>query len=141
VVFFAPARSKSRARLLDARLHLLDRQLLDDDGTPVGFVDDLQLSGIEFGDVAAARDSRGWPRWVCVVLATRIFGGKPPQSRLHTIPWRLIAAIDTRYSCTPLIWDLMQCVEHRLRDHVIAHIPGGRYASLELVGVRVGGIR
>lgn len=31
----------TRPRALDARLHLLDRQLLDHDGDPVGIVDDL----------------------------------------------------------------------------------------------------
>ena len=32
---------------LDARLHLLDRQLVDDDGDPIGIVDDLELDGVE----------------------------------------------------------------------------------------------
>ena len=53
-----PDASPPRAGLLDARLHLKDRQLLDDDGAPVGIVDDLELSDIEFGDVATTRDQR-----------------------------------------------------------------------------------
>jgi hypothetical protein len=32
-------------RLLDAQLHLLDRQVMDNDGVPVTTVDDLELSG------------------------------------------------------------------------------------------------
>ena len=36
-----------RGHLLDARLHLLDRQLLDAEGDPVGIVDDLELDGVE----------------------------------------------------------------------------------------------
>ena len=40
---------RHRGTLVDARLHLLDRQLLDSDGAPVGIVDDLELDGIELG--------------------------------------------------------------------------------------------
>jgi hypothetical protein len=36
-----------RGQLVDARLHLLDRQLLDDEDSPAGIVDDLVLSGVE----------------------------------------------------------------------------------------------
>jgi hypothetical protein len=32
-------------RTLDAQLHLMDRQVLDNDGVPVTTVDDLELSG------------------------------------------------------------------------------------------------
>jgi hypothetical protein len=32
---------RHRGELLDARLQLLDHQLVDDDGNPVGIVDDL----------------------------------------------------------------------------------------------------
>lgn len=45
-----PDAPRPRGRLLDARLHLLDRQLLDDDGAPVGIVDD---PGTEFGALTA----------------------------------------------------------------------------------------
>ena len=48
---------RHRGRLLDARLHLLDRQLLDDDGDPVGIVDDLELAGVEL-DQDIARGMR-----------------------------------------------------------------------------------
>ena len=36
-----------RGHLLDARLHLLDRQLLDAEGDPAGIVDDVELDGVE----------------------------------------------------------------------------------------------
>ena len=42
-------RRAPRGRVLDAHLHLLDRQVLDRDGTPVTTVDDLELDGIELG--------------------------------------------------------------------------------------------
>jgi hypothetical protein len=125
-----PDAAPPRGRLLDARLHLLDRQLVDDAGAPVGIVDDLELSGIEFGDVAAGSRAPRMSGLVCGhVLATRIFGGTPPPSRLQTIPWRLVAAIATviRLAPTDMAFDALW-VEHWLRDHVIAHIPGGRHA-------------
>jgi hypothetical protein len=83
---------RRRARLLDARLHLLDRQLLDDDGALVGIVDDVELSGIEFGGVTAGPRPPRMAGLVCGhALATRIFGGKPPQSRYRPFPggWSL----------------------------------------------------
>jgi hypothetical protein len=115
-----------RGQLLDARLHLLDRQLLNHDGDPVGIVDDLELDGVTPG-----ADS---PRLTGVlsghVLGTRIFGGQPPTSRLQTIPWRLVARVGTTIHLGPteMSFDALW-VEHWLRDHVIAHIPGGRRAT------------
>ena len=126
-----PDAPRPRGRLLDARLHLLDRQLLDDRGVPVGIVDDLELSADAFGDIAAGVRS---PRLVGLVsghvTATRIFGGKPPPSQLQMIPWRLVAAIGTveRLHQTETSFDALW-VEHWLRDHVVARIPGGRHAA------------
>jgi sporulation protein YlmC with PRC-barrel domain len=126
-----PDAPRPRGRLLDARLHLLDRQLLDDRGVPVGIVDDLELSADAFGDIAAGVRS---PRLVGLVsghvTATRIFGGKPPPSQLQMIPWRLVAAIGTvvRLHRTEMSFDALW-VEHWLCDHVVARIPGGRHAA------------
>lgn len=39
------AADTDRGTLIDARLHLLDRQVLDRDDVPVTVVDDLALSG------------------------------------------------------------------------------------------------
>ena len=52
-----PDAPKPTGRLLDARLHLLDRQLIDDAGEPVGIVDDLDLDGVAVGEDIA----RGTP--------------------------------------------------------------------------------
>ena len=73
-----PDAPKPTGRLLDARLHLLDRQLLDHSGEPVGIVDDLDLDGITVGgDIARGTPA---PRISGIltgqVLATRIFGGQ-----------------------------------------------------------------
>ena len=120
------------ARLLDARLHLLDRQLLDESGEPVGIVDDLDLDGVEAGvDITRGTPA---PRVSGVltgqVLATRIFGGQPPRSKLQPLPWELVAKVGTvvqlRHTDQSVdgLW-----LEHWLRDHVIGRIPGGRRAA------------
>ena len=84
-------------RLLDARLHLLDRQLIDDAGEPVGVVDDLDLDGIAVGDDIAPGTPAPRVSGILTgqVLATRIFGGKPPRTRMQPLPWRLVAKLGT----------------------------------------------
>jgi sporulation protein YlmC with PRC-barrel domain len=119
-------------RLLDARLHLLDHQLVDADGDPVGTVDDLELDGLEVG-TPIETDSRA-PRITAImsgqVFATRILGGGPPPSRFQSIPWHLVdrVGVVTRLAEGDIPSD-SQWLERWLRDHVIAHIPGGRHAS------------
>jgi hypothetical protein len=118
-------------RVLDARLQVLDRQLHDHLGNPIGVVDDIDLDGvpvdvdIEVGTaapvVAALVTGHVW--------ATRIFGGRPPASRLQFIAWELVDRLDVVITLgdndTQLdsLW-----VEHWLRRHVIGRIPGGRHA-------------
>jgi hypothetical protein len=127
-----PDAPKPVGRLLDARLHLLDRQVLDADGEPVGIVDDLDLDGIAIGDEIA----RGTPTprvsgiLTGQVLATRIFGGRPPRARLQPLPWRLVARIGTvvQLSATDQSFDGLW-VERWLRDHLIGRISGGRRAA------------
>ena len=127
-----PDAPKPAGRLLDARLHLLDRQLIDDAGEPVGIVDDLDLDGVAVGDDIA----RGTPAprvsgiLTGQVLATRIFGGQPLRARMQPLPWRLVAKLGTVVQLRPTdqpidgLW-----LEHWLRDHLIGRIPGGRHAA------------
>lgn len=117
-------------RVFDAQLHLLDRQVLDADGVPVTAVDDLELSDVPFDTDLA----RGAPAPVIVsllsgpVLGTRIFGGRPPASRWHRIPWSAIAelgivvALNAKGDDLDVTWP-----ERWVRDHIIARIPGGRH--------------
>jgi hypothetical protein len=121
-----------RGRLLDARLHLLDRQLLDDTDDPVGIVDDLELTdfvldediqpGTEAPEVTGLLSGQ--------VVATRILGGEPPRSRLQEIPWNLVASVDSvvKLKPTDMTFDV-SWVERWLRDRIIKHIPGGRHAA------------
>ena len=118
-------------RLIDARLHLLDRQLLDVDEAPVGIVDDLDLDipmGVEVAASAPAPLVTGI--LTGQVLATRIFGGRPPRAKLQVIPWRLITKIGTVVQLSSDAEDLDSLwLEHWLRDHIIRRIPGGRRAA------------
>jgi hypothetical protein len=127
-----PDAPRPNAVLLDARLHLLDRQLHDDAGEPVGIVDDLDLDGITIGaDIAREEPA---PRVVGIltgqVLATRIFGGQPPRAKLQPLPWRLVAKVGTvvQLNSTDQPIDGLW-LEHWLRDHLIGKIPGGRRAA------------
>ena len=123
---------RHRGRLVDARLHLLDRQLLNEHEDPVGIVDDLELSGVELDqDVAEGSPA---PQVTALlsgrVVATRILGGAPPRSLLQQIPWKLVDAVGVVVTLkqTDETFDV-DWVERWLRDHIIRHIPGGRHAA------------
>jgi hypothetical protein len=121
-----------RGRLLDARLHLLDRQLLDDDGDPVGIVDDLELTDFPLDEDISTGTAA--PRVTGIisgqVVGTRIFGGEPPRSRLQEIPWDLVRSVDTVVELKPtdMTFDV-GWIERWMRDRVIKHIPGGTHAA------------
>lgn len=106
-------------RVLDARLHLLDRQVLDADGVPVCTLDDLELD--DDGPTVTISALLSGP-----VLGTRIFGGRPPTSRWYRLPWHDVADIGTavhlgvRGSGRDVTW-----LERWTRDHIVARIPGG----------------
>jgi hypothetical protein len=127
-----PVKGHRGSRLVDARLHLLDRQLLDEHDDPLGIVDDLELSGVEFGEEIAAGSEP--PRVTALlsgrVVVTRIFGGAPPRSLLQEVPWNLVesAGIVVKLKATVMTFDV-NWVEQRLRDHIIRHLPGGRHAD------------
>jgi hypothetical protein len=121
-----------RGHLLDARLHLLDRQLLDDEDDPAGIVDDLELSGIELDkDIPGGTEG---PQVTSLlaghVVAARIFGGQPPVSRLQAIPWNLVASVGVvvKLKPTDVVFD-SGWMERWLRDRIIKHIPGGKHAA------------
>ncbi|MBT2522041.1 hypothetical protein [Arthrobacter sp. ISL-28] len=117
-------------RILDAQLHLLDRQVLDNDGVPVTTVDDVELSAPEEETVIAP----GTPAPIITalltgpVLGTRIFGGRPPSSRLVRIPWKDVADVGVVVRLGVSGENLESgWVERWIRDKIIARIPGGRH--------------
>jgi hypothetical protein len=123
---------RHRGRPLDARLHLLDRQLLDDEGDPAGIVDDLELSGLEVdADIAEGAEAPQVRSMLAGhVVATRIFGGEPPLSRLQAIPWSLVASVGVvvKLKPTDMVFDA-SWMERWLCGRIIRHIPGGRRAT------------
>lgn len=123
---------KASQRILDARLHLLDRQLVDDDGDPVGIVDDLELDGVDLDCEIPAGTPAPTVTGILSgqVLGTRIFGGAPPRSRLREVPWDKVIRVGVTVQVAPtdIVTDV-HWVEQWLRDHIICHLPGGRHAA------------
>ncbi|WP_262406124.1 hypothetical protein [Protaetiibacter sp. SSC-01] len=116
-------------RVLDAQLHILDRQVLDVDGVPVTAIDDLELGDVPLDtDLAGVEPPEVENLLSGAVLGTRIFGGRPPSSRWHRIPWGAIRELgtaihlDVRADELELTWP-----ERWVREHVIGRIPGGRH--------------
>jgi hypothetical protein len=115
-------------RILDAQLHLLDRQVLDRSGVPITAVDDLELSDVPMGvDLPEGTAAPVIEHLLSgSVLGTRIFGGRPPESRWHRIPWWALTSIgvtlhlDVAGDELDVTWP-----ERWVRDHIIGRIPGG----------------
>lgn len=118
-------------QVLDADLHLLDRQMLDNDGHPVTTVDDIELSDVPRGEpIDHSKPAPIIESFVTgPVLATRIFGGRPPSSRWERIPWSVVADVGVVITLG-IDGDELDATwsERWVRDHVIARIPGGRHA-------------
>lgn len=133
-------------RVVDARLHLLSRQVLDVDGEPVTTVDDLELVASPAADDAAPDGSRnrspddgprdavpGEPAEVSAVLTgpvlvTRLLGGRPPASRWERVPWSDVGHVGTALELTVRADSLdLHWTEDWLREHVVGRIPGGRH--------------
>lgn len=115
--------------VLDARLHLLDRQVLDVDGVPVCTVDDLEVRGVDGSDLPDGSQTAVVTSLLSgAVLATRIFGGRPPSSRWHRIRWTHVADVGTTVKLGLHGAELdVTWTERWVRDHVIARIPGGSH--------------
>jgi hypothetical protein len=117
-------------RVLDAHLHLLDRQVHDTESVPVTAVSDLELSDVD--SIENIAPGTPPPEIVALlsgpVLGTRIFGGRPPSSRLQRVAWSAVAEIGVvirlavRGETLDTTWP-----ERWVRDHIIGRIPGGRH--------------
>jgi hypothetical protein len=117
------------AQVLDAQLDLLDRQVLDRDGVQTTTVDDIELTGV---DDPAHLDPASPPELGSLltgpVLGTRIFGGRPPDSRFERIPWTdvnevgIVLRLGVAADSLDATW-----AERWVRDQIIARIPGGTH--------------
>ncbi|MQA95760.1 MAG: hypothetical protein GEV11_14310 [Streptosporangiales bacterium] len=115
-------------------LRLLDRQILDRDGTDVGKVDDLELDCPDDGGPpvvdallcgAAALGPRlagGLGRWWRRILQ-RVEPGEPEPARILMSD---VAELGTAVRLDKPGPEVAGAVEKWLRDHIIAKIPGGR---------------
>lgn len=116
-------------RAVDARLHLLDRQMLDRDDLPISTVDDIEIDGVEVG---APVDHDSPPTVAAILVGAavlpRVFGGTMPRSRWDRIDWRHVRRLDTVIRIDAEADDLdATWLERWIRDRVIARIPGGRH--------------
>jgi hypothetical protein len=128
-----------RGRVLYACLDLLDRQLLDRNGTPCGNVDDLELDIADDGNVYVAALLTG-PGMLAYRLKRRRLGGwlRRTSHALHPGPNgsdRTRVAIGLAYEIGPAVRiavDAEELASHDLegwtREHVIDNIPGARSA-------------
>jgi hypothetical protein len=125
-------------RVVDVRLHLLSRQVLDVEGEPVTTVDDLELvaadAAVETAGDDGPRDAvPGEPAEVGAlltgpVLVTRLLGGRPPASRWERVPWSDVGHVGTAIELTVQADSLdLHWTEDWLREHVVGRIPGGRH--------------
>jgi len=112
--------------------HLLDRQIVDLAGAPVGKVDDVELTEDGFRMVALlsgtdvlGRRMGGWLGRLLVRLAGR--WGPPEPLR---IPWQFVSNVDSavHLSVRREVLDEPK-LEKWLRDNVISRIPGAGDAS------------
>jgi hypothetical protein len=122
-------RHELAGQVLDLNLHILDRQVLDKTDVPIGHVDDVEVEGVESG---RELDPDSVPVVRNLVLSSglwpRMFGGRPPDSRLHRVPWSAVSKVGTAIelsepgSSFDVTW-----TERWVRDQVIGRIPGGRH--------------
>ncbi|AYG05427.1 hypothetical protein [Gryllotalpicola protaetiae] len=113
-----------RGRVLDAHLHLLDRQLVDRDGVPVATVDDVELTDASPGQQPRIAALLSGP-----VLWTRIFAGQPRRSHLEEAPWRDVTSVDVVVALSGAADDYdANWSERWVREHIVGRIPGGRHA-------------
>ncbi|MBW9095506.1 hypothetical protein JNB62_17640 [Microbacterium jejuense] len=117
-------------RAVDARLHLLDRQMLDRDDVPISTVDDIEIVGVELGE---AIDHDAAPTVAAILIGAavlpRVFGGSMPRSRWDRIEWSRVHRLDTVVRIDAEAEHLdATWLERWIRDRIIARIPGGRHA-------------
>lgn len=126
---FLPEPPSVDGRMVDARLHMLDRQVLDVDGEPVATVDDLEIADLQYGERLPGQPTPTIS-WLLSgpILTTRLFGGRTPPSRLGRIGWRLVTELDIVFTLD-VKSDALEVTwfERWLAAHVIGRIPGGHH--------------
>ncbi|GAB20333.1 hypothetical protein GOEFS_110_00620 [Gordonia effusa NBRC 100432] len=117
---------EKRARRIDLRAHLLDRQIVDCEGWPVGVVDEVEIELPEDNSSTTGR-----PRITAIItgrgLLNRLSGDIPRADVLDRLSISDVEDIDVvltlnvRREGMRVNWP-----EEWVRDHVIGRIPGAR---------------
>jgi len=129
-----PRPPRPRGRVLDARLHLLSRQVLDRHDVPVTTIDDLAFSPVPREGAHDREEVTGARTYVVDALLTgaalvvRVFGGRAPTSVWERVGWQHVSDVGTAIHLgvdgdeLDVTW-----TERWVRDKIIRHIPGGRH--------------
>jgi hypothetical protein len=129
----------SAARRLDLSLHLLDRQVVDQDGGLVCKVDDVELTVPEDGSPPYITAILTGPaalgprlggllgRWLC---AMHELLGQRHDDEPDRIPFELVTDIDSAVTVARSRQELGICAgEDRVREYLVERLPGAGHAS------------
>ncbi|HTL24467.1 MAG TPA: PRC-barrel domain-containing protein [Mycobacteriales bacterium] len=116
-------------RVLDLALHLLDRQIIDTDGNPVGNVDDVEIDESGYVEAllvgpqaVAGRLGGRLGEWLA--FWTRVLQGGTEPTR---IPVDLLTDLGSHITVARSRTELgAHRNEDRAREYLIGRIPGGR---------------
>ncbi|WP_052680622.1 hypothetical protein [Streptomyces sp. NRRL F-4428] len=132
-----PQDDRSPGRAYSARFHLLDRQVIAEDGTPLAKVDDLELSetpdgtleasAVLIGPTALAPRLAGRPARLLNALARRLTTGDP-QGRARIDMDRIVRIGAALTATTTPHDDTVHPLEDWIRDNVITPLPGSGHA-------------
>lgn len=122
--------------IMDLLTDMIDREIVDPDGVPVGRVDDLELRRRPDGRIEVAALLTGTsvlqsrlPRWAArlINVFVRVSGGLDEPRR---IPLEAVTQVDTTVSITAAAAEAAESpAEDRIRRKVIGRIPGAGDAS------------
>ncbi|MFC9295115.1 hypothetical protein ACFTWH_18685 [Streptomyces sp. NPDC057011] len=132
-----PQDERRPGRAYSARFHLLDRQVISEDGSPLAKVDDLELapdgdgnlyvSAVLIGPTALAPRLSGRPARLLNALARRLTTGGPEGHA--RIPTDRIIRIGAALTATTTPDDeAVHPLEDWIRDNVITPLPGSGHA-------------
>jgi hypothetical protein len=124
-------------RELWAGLHLLDRQLIDREGTLCGNVDDLELTAGDSGALYVTAIHSG-PGELSRRLGHDVLGKwledmhayMDDPKPLRPIPFERVTEVGSAVTLDAVEGDLPTAATQRwVRDHIIGHIPGATHAT------------
>ncbi|MEU7697037.1 hypothetical protein ACF064_35065 [Streptomyces sp. NPDC015492] len=132
-----PEDDRTPGRAYSARFHLLDRQLIAEDGTPLAKVDDLELapdengrlyvSAVLIGPTALAPRLSGRPARLLDAVARRLSTGGP-EGHARIGMDRIVRIGAALTATTSKNDDAVHPLEDWIRDNVITPLPGSGHA-------------